>query len=92
MRVAATVLGAPDARALASFYRRLLGWTVADDEPDWVRLTDPDGGAGLSFQSEPDHVAPTWPTTGGEPGRPPVLPVRARSLIPRSATKRTRDP
>jgi catechol 2,3-dioxygenase-like lactoylglutathione lyase family enzyme len=66
MRMAATVLGAPDARALASFYRRLLGWTVADDEPDWVRLTDPDGGAGLSFQSEPDHAAPTWPTTGGE--------------------------
>ena len=32
------------------------------DEPDWVRLIDPDGGPGLSFQIEHAHVRPTWPS------------------------------
>jgi len=38
MRVSAAVLGAADANALAAFYERLLGWTVVDEEPGWVRL------------------------------------------------------
>jgi catechol 2,3-dioxygenase-like lactoylglutathione lyase family enzyme len=59
----ATVLGSPDARALADFYRRLLGWEVRTDEPNWVALRAPDGGAGLSFQTEPAYVRPTWPAT-----------------------------
>ncbi|MCI0441488.1 MAG: VOC family protein, partial [Chloroflexi bacterium] len=50
MRVSATVLDAPDARALASFYERLLGWTRVADEPNWVMLRPPSGGTGLSFQ------------------------------------------
>src|SRR5437870_2144700 len=57
-----TVLDAPDANALADFYRRLLGWEVRTDEPGWVALRAPDGGAGLSFQSEPNYVRPTWPS------------------------------
>lgn len=63
MSLGATVLGAKDARALAAFYRDLLGWEVTDDEPDWVELPAPDGGAGLSFQTEENHVPPVWPTT-----------------------------
>jgi catechol 2,3-dioxygenase-like lactoylglutathione lyase family enzyme len=69
MRVSAAVLGAPDARALASFYERLLGWTVVDDNPGWVRLRHPSGEmapAGLSFAHEPHYVAPVWPTAPGE--------------------------
>lgn len=62
----ATVLGAPDARELARFYQRLLGWEIGQDEPDWVTLRPPDGGAGLSFQTEPGHVPPTWPSRPGE--------------------------
>ncbi|MDP8923413.1 MAG: VOC family protein, partial [Chloroflexota bacterium] len=34
MTLSGIVLDAPDARTLADFYRRLLGWTVAKDEPD----------------------------------------------------------
>ncbi|RLE14121.1 MAG: VOC family protein [Actinobacteria bacterium] len=63
MSLGATVLGAKDARALAAFYQDLLGWEVTDDEPDWVELPAPDGGAGLSFQTEENHVPPVWPTT-----------------------------
>jgi hypothetical protein len=58
MRVSATVLGAPDPRALAVFYERLLGWTRVTDKPEWVMLRPPSGGSGLSFQAEPDFVPP----------------------------------
>ena len=65
MQVAATVLGAPDPRALASFYEGLLGWTRVADDPDWVMLRPPAGGTGLSFQAEPDFVPPVWPSGPG---------------------------
>ena len=54
-----------DANALADFYRRLLGWEVRQDSPGWVALRAPGGGAGLSFQTEPDYVRPTWPARPG---------------------------
>jgi catechol 2,3-dioxygenase-like lactoylglutathione lyase family enzyme len=62
MTLAGVVLDSPDARELAAFYRRLLGWTVVQDEPGWVKLDPPDGGTALSFQSEPAYVRPTWPS------------------------------
>jgi catechol-2,3-dioxygenase len=66
MTLAATVLDAPDARQLAGFYQRLLGWPTTRDRPDWVTLRPPGGGAGLSFQTEPDYVRPTWPAGPGD--------------------------
>jgi catechol 2,3-dioxygenase-like lactoylglutathione lyase family enzyme len=62
----AVVLGAPRARDLGEFYRRLLGWEVADDTPDWYRLVPPGGGPGLSFQTEEGHVPPVWPSGPGD--------------------------
>ncbi|GAB3799535.1 VOC family protein [Micromonospora zhanjiangensis] len=61
------VLDAPDARELAAFYRRLLGWETRQDEPDWVTLRAPGGGAGLSFQTESAYVRPVWPAGPGDP-------------------------
>jgi catechol 2,3-dioxygenase-like lactoylglutathione lyase family enzyme len=66
MTLTATVLDAPDARDLAGFYRRLLGWTIGQDEPDWVTLRPPGGGAGLSFQAETAYARPTWPAGPGD--------------------------
>jgi len=60
----AVVLGAPDPRALAAFYRDLLGWPVGSDEDDWATLRP--GGMGLSFQLEEDHVPPAWPSGPGD--------------------------
>ncbi|MDT4946445.1 MAG: hypothetical protein QOH14_3178 [Pseudonocardiales bacterium] len=60
------VLDSPDARTLAAFYRQLLGWSVQQGEPGWVKLASPDGGAGLSFQSEAQYVPPAWPARPGE--------------------------
>lgn len=61
--MAATVIGAPDARDLAMFYQRLLGWRIVTDEGDWVMLRSNDGATGLSFQTEPEYIAPVWPAT-----------------------------
>jgi catechol 2,3-dioxygenase-like lactoylglutathione lyase family enzyme len=65
MTLSAPVLDAPDPHALAAFYRRLLGWTVVQNEPGWVKLRPPGGGTGLSVQAEPLHTAPTWPAAEG---------------------------
>ncbi|MFD1151803.1 VOC family protein [Saccharothrix hoggarensis] len=66
MKLTATVLDAPDAQALARFYRDLLGWRLGDDEPGWATLVPPDGGAGLSFQTEDRYRRPTWPAHDGD--------------------------
>ena len=55
-------IGAPDARELAEFYMRLLGWEVLDAEPDWIMLRGEGAGVRLSFQTEPGYVRPVWPT------------------------------
>ncbi len=61
-----TNIGAPDANALADFYRRLLGWQTSTDEPGWVILRAPDGGHTLNFQTEEHYVRPVWPAGPGD--------------------------
>ena len=61
----ATTLDAPDPRALAAFYRHLLGYVLVEDSPEWVSIEPPGGGHRLSFQAEARHVRPTWPATDG---------------------------
>jgi catechol 2,3-dioxygenase-like lactoylglutathione lyase family enzyme len=63
-----TVLGTPDPRGLASFYRALLGWELIEESDEWVVLK-PEGnrdGTGLSFQLEEGHTPPTWPAGEGD--------------------------
>lgn len=59
------VLDSPDARELAGFYERLLGWSAEQDEPGWVKLGSPAGGPGLSFQTNESYVRPVWPAPPG---------------------------
>ncbi|TFV68168.1 UNVERIFIED_ORG: VOC family protein [Bacillus sp. AZ43] len=61
----AAVIGTPDPRGLARFYQRLLGWPLRDDTDEWAALRPDDGGTGLSFQLERDHVPPVWPPVPG---------------------------
>ncbi len=82
MRVSSVVLGAPDPRALAGFYHRLLGWTIVASEParpgfpaqdGWAMLRPPPGETGLqalSIQWEPDYRPPAWPP---EPDRQQMM-------------------
>jgi hypothetical protein len=60
--LSATVLDAPDPRALARFYCALLGYEVRDEDPTWVTIGPPGGGTRLSFQLEPLFKRPTWPS------------------------------
>ena len=70
MKLTGVVLEAPDAQELVRFYVRLLGWSTHRDEPGWAVLNAPDGGAGLSFQTDEHYVRPVWPAG---PGDPPMM-------------------
>ncbi|MDQ3105128.1 MAG: VOC family protein [Actinomycetota bacterium] len=62
------VLDAPDARELARFYQRLLGWRIFNESADWVDLApSEDAGYNLAFATEPNYVRPVWPTVAGQP-------------------------
>ena len=75
------VLDCEDARALAEFYRQLLGFRYRPgDEPpadgmpdtkgkDWLVLCDTTGSPRLAFQQVPSLPEPTWP----EAPRPQML-------------------
>ena len=78
--LATVVLDCPDAHVLADFYGQLLGWEVTLSEPDWVLLRDPDGGTGLSFQSESDYRPPVWPERPGEQQKMLHLDIRVEDL------------
>lgn len=61
----AVVLDCPEPRALAEFYRELVGGEITHADEDWVNLRD-GGTVLLSFQRAPDHQPPQWP----DPDRP----------------------
>jgi hypothetical protein len=77
MRVTSVTIGAPDPRALADFYSRLLEWPVTAADParpgrppedGWaqVRPEQPDAGPTLNFEFEPEFSTPTWPSRSNE--------------------------
>jgi len=78
--LATVVLDCPDAHELADFYGKLLGWPVTLSEPDWVLMRDPNGGTGLSFQSEADYRPPVWPEQPGEQQKMLHLDIRVDNL------------
>jgi catechol 2,3-dioxygenase-like lactoylglutathione lyase family enzyme len=78
--LATVVLDCPDAHELADFYGKLLGWPVTLSEPDWVLMRDPNGGTGLSFQSEADYRPPVWPEQPGEQQKMLHLDIRVDDL------------
>jgi catechol 2,3-dioxygenase-like lactoylglutathione lyase family enzyme len=73
-------IGAPDPGALATFYRRLLGFETRAEEPHWVLLEDPEGGVALSFQTEEHHTPPVWPAGPGDPQMMLHLEIRVDDL------------
>ena len=72
-RLRAVVLDTIDARRLAEFYRRLLGYEyrLGDEPPeagapdprgaDWLVLVDVDGEARIAVQQVDQLAKPTWP-------------------------------
>jgi catechol 2,3-dioxygenase-like lactoylglutathione lyase family enzyme len=80
LRLRGVVLGTPDPVALGAFYARLLGWPYRTEDPEWVVLLSPDGGAGLSFQREDPYVAPVWPARPGDQAMQVHLDVEVDAL------------
>ena len=62
------VLDAPDGRALADFYARLLDWQVFDGDDEGAAVApSEDAGYCLGFQTERHYVRPVWPAAPGDP-------------------------
>lgn len=67
-----TAIDSTDARALAEFYRQLLGLKYRqgdeppaggeEDDADWLVLVDPNGARKLAFQEVERLERTTWPT------------------------------
>jgi catechol-2,3-dioxygenase len=81
LALSGVVLDAPDAQELAAFYQRLLGWPVQQDEPGWVKLASPEGGSGLSFQTEPNYRRPSWPAGPGDQQMSIHLDIKVDDLV-----------
>jgi catechol 2,3-dioxygenase-like lactoylglutathione lyase family enzyme len=88
LSMTAAVFDAPDPRALAGFYRDLLGWEIRSNEDDWVTLRPPGGGMGLSFQTEDAYVRPTWPAGPGDQQMMVHLDIEVDDLASASAHAR----
>lgn len=58
-------LDAPDAIALAHFYRDLLGWPVTSEHPQWCTIAIPGSRGYVAFQTESRYERPTWPAQHG---------------------------
>lgn len=80
LTVTGTNIDAPDANALADFYRRLLGWETRIEEPGWVVLRAPGGSHTLNFQTEARYAPPVWPAGPGDPQMMMHLEIRADDL------------
>ena len=59
INLGAVVLDCADPRALAEFYREVLGGEVSSEDPAWADLAV--DGHRLSFQRAEDHRPPSWP-------------------------------
>ena len=59
-RMRSVVLDCPDPRALAEFYRGVVGGEITSAEDDWVVLVV--DGLRVAFQLAEDFAAPTWPS------------------------------
>jgi len=76
MDVTSVTIGAPDPRALAAFYARMLDWPIAVEEParpgcppedGWAQMSPPAGKTGptLNFEYEAAYSPPVWPSEAG---------------------------
>ena len=67
-RLMGVCLDCADARELADFYVRLLGWEIrGGDGAGWISIGDPAETVHLNFQAEEWYQPPVWPEREGAP-------------------------
>ncbi|MGI8881544.1 MAG: VOC family protein [Jatrophihabitans sp.] len=90
LRVTSVTLTAPDPRALAAFYARLLDRSVAVEEParegepaedGWAQIRSADGQPTLNFEYEKQWTAPTWPAEADRQHATQHLDIQVDDLI-----------
>jgi len=59
-KLRSVVIDCREPRTVADFWAGVLGGTVSQDDPDWVVVTEPQGGR-LAFQLSPSHEPPKFP-------------------------------
>jgi len=59
-RMRSVVLDCPEPRALAEFYRGVIGGEITSADDDWVVLTV--DGLRVAYQLAEEFAPPTWPT------------------------------
>jgi catechol 2,3-dioxygenase-like lactoylglutathione lyase family enzyme len=68
LRLMGVCLDCADARELADFYVRLLGWEIrGGDDAGWISIGDPTETVHLNFQAEEWYQPPVWPERAGAP-------------------------
>lgn len=69
IRLYSMVVDCPDPMALAAFYEKLTGWSVAYSDADCAVLAAPGTAQGaypgITFQKNSDYVPPVWPESPG---------------------------
>jgi catechol 2,3-dioxygenase-like lactoylglutathione lyase family enzyme len=77
-----TAIEAPDPRALAAFYSKLLGWPVVHQEPGTVIIKPPQDSVYMVFQLAEDYVPPVWPPAPGQQRTMMHLDIQVADLGP----------
>jgi catechol 2,3-dioxygenase-like lactoylglutathione lyase family enzyme len=91
LQVTSITITAPDPRALAGFYARLLGRPVTTEDPPhpgeppaagWAQIRPPAGSSEptLNFEYETQWTAPTWPSAPGAQNATQHLDIRVEDL------------
>ena len=65
VKLARVTIDCADPKALAAFYRELLGWEVVYDSDEAVMLSSGEGAA-LGFGRVDDYQPPQWPDPGAK--------------------------
>ena len=80
IRLATINMDCGDARAMADFYGKFLGWEITWQDDNFILMRDPAGGTGVSFQAYPDYMPPTWPEEAGAQRKMIHLDIKVEDL------------
>ena len=74
LRLMGVCLDCADARELADFYVRLLGWEIrGGDGAGWISIGDPTETVHLNIQAEEWYEPPVWPERAGRAAQDDAL-------------------
>ena len=76
----AVTIDSEDARRLADFYAKLLGWEKFYESDEYAAIQSPDKAQILGFQTDDDYSPPVWPWEAGKQGQMMHLDMNAEDV------------